>query len=361
MLMEKLTKSALIMLENYPSLSDTMVAAGYIPKLLQALKESLDKQVRILESAGHGQQNDAIESQTSLVVLTSMKLVHALCMSDAAAEAAAHSVPPAIPILMGSLKNHTKIMMLALETLKRLLQEHVRTRDLFVTSILDIGMVPVLLEILDWKERDDGNDGRSADENAVIRVLCIDVVNLLTINGTYSDEINALLSNSAVWEAYKGQKHDLFLPSFADQGKSLVGLLENPTERYLLTSTAEGNHEDNEEPIGNDAIGEEFECDDSFIQSPDKENLLTAKEEEAGLGALPKSVDGQDILQGDDYSTKAQDCVQKDNEMGVGKPMDTHGAPVMDSPPVEHVQGIEVDPDTSLSPSKAIDDPLSHI
>eukprot|EP00890_Picochlorum_soloecismus_P001518 jgi/Picsp_1/2367/NSC_05830-R1_dnaj homolog subfamily c member 13 len=363
MLMEKLTKSALIMLENYPSLSGTMVAAGFIPKLLQVLKESLDRQVRILESTGQKQQNDAIESQTSLTVLTSIKLVHALCVSDVAAEAAAHSVPPAIPILMGSLKSHTKIMMLALETLKRLLQEHVRTRDLFVTSILDIGMVPVLLDILDWKERDDGNDGRNADEIAVTRVLCIDVVNLLTVDGTHSQQINALLSKSAVWEAYKGQKHDLFLPSFINQGKSLVGLLEKPTEHLLIGTSAAGfDHEDNEEPVGNEAIGKEFDCGDTSIQSPDKENLLSETYEEAEAGAFSKSVVGQDIIPGGEDSISMQASVEISSESGLEfKPMDTHGDPVIDSPSAEHGQHSELDQVTSLSPSKAIDDPLSQL
>lgn len=360
MLIEQLAESALIMLENYPSLSDTIVAAGFIPKLLQVLKESLDKQVRILESIGQSQQDDANESQMSLKVLTSMKLVHALCIcsSDVAAEAAAHSVPPVIPIIMGSLKSNTKIMMFALETLKRLLQEHVRTRDVFVASIVDIGMVPVLLDILNWKEPEDENDGRNADEIAVIRVLCIDVVNLLTVDGMHSQQINTLLSKSTVWEAYKGQKHDLFLPSLADQGKSLVRFLEKP-EHYLLTSAAV-DQEDNEEPVGNDAIGKDFECDNSHIQISSKlENSLTETDKEMEVGAYSRPVNGEPVLQGD--STNFQESMPESRNSVLGNnSMDTHGD-VIDSLSTEHSQCSELDVDTSLSPSKAIDDPLSHL
>ena len=361
MLIEQLANSALIMLENYPSLSDTIVAAGFIPKVLQVLKESLDRQVRILESTGQSQQDDANESQTSLNVLTSMKLVHALCLSDVAAEAAAHSVPPVIPILMGSLKSDTKIMMFALETLKRLLQEDVRTRDFFVASIVDIGMVPVLLDILDWKEQGDKNDGRNADEVAVIRVLCIDVVNLLTVDGMHSEQIQALLSKSAVWEAYKGQKHDLFLPSFADQGKSLVGLLENQ-EHYLLTSAAV-DHEENEEPVGNEAIDEGFAYGNSYIQSSDKvENSLRETDEELEVGASSRPLDLEHVLQGDGDSKSTQESVPKCSKSEPeNKLMDTQQDIVTDSPSAEHSQHNELDVDTTLSPSKAIDDPLSQL
>jgi hypothetical protein len=315
----------------------------------------------MLESTRQSQQDDANESQTSLKVLTSMKLVHALCLSDVAAEAAAHSVPPVIPILMGSLKSNTKIMMLALETLKRLLQEHVRTRDVFVVSIVDIGMVPVLLDILDWKEPGDETDERNADEIAVIRVLCIDVVNLLTVDGMHSQKINTLLSKSAVWEAYKGQKHDLFLPSFADQGKSLVGLLENP-EHYLLTSAAV-DQEDNEEPVSNDAIGNEFQHNNSHIQSsPKVESSLTEKDKEMEVGVCSKPVDGEPVLQNDGDSRNMQDSMTESRDSVLGNnPMDMHGDPAIDSLATEHSQRSELDVDTSLSPSKAIDDPLSQL
>jgi hypothetical protein len=177
----------------------------------------------------------------------------------------------------------------------------------------------------------------------------------------HSQKINTLLSKSAVWEAYKGQKHDLFLPSFADQGKSLVGLLENP-EHYLLTSAAV-DQEDNEEPVSNDAIGNEFQHNNSHIQSsPKVESSLTEKDKEMEVGVCSKPVDGEPVLQNDGDSRNMQDSMTESRDSVLGNnPMDMHGDPAIDSLATEHSQRSELDVDTSLSPSKAIDDPLSQL
>jgi len=54
-------------------------------------------------------------------------------------------------------------------------------------------------------------------DEAVERVLAVEVLHLLRAPGAYSVSVNDTLGASEVWQAYKHQKHDLFLPSAGDQ------------------------------------------------------------------------------------------------------------------------------------------------
>ena len=42
-------------------------------------------------------------------------------------------------------------------------------------------------------------------DEAVQRVLYVDVLNFLTLEGAYAPEVRALLDPSEVWAAYRGQ------------------------------------------------------------------------------------------------------------------------------------------------------------
>ena len=54
-------------------------------------------------------------------------------------------------------------------------------------------------------------------DEAVERVLAVEVLHLLRAPGAYSISVNDTLGASEVWQAYKHQKHDLFLPSAGDR------------------------------------------------------------------------------------------------------------------------------------------------
>lgn len=54
-------------------------------------------------------------------------------------------------------------------------------------------------------------------DEAVERVLAVEVLHLLRSPGAYSSSVNDSLGASEVWQAYKHQKHDLFLPSGGDR------------------------------------------------------------------------------------------------------------------------------------------------
>ena len=58
-------------------------------------------------------------------------------------------------------------------------------------------------------------------DEAVERVLAIDVIHLLAAEGVHSDAVNEQLSISEVWQAFSQQRHDLFLPASANPQVSL--------------------------------------------------------------------------------------------------------------------------------------------
>ena len=57
-------------------------------------------------------------------------------------------------------------------------------------------------------------------DEAVERVLAIDVIHLLAAEGAHSDSVDEQLSRSEVWQAFSQQRHDLFLPASANSQAS---------------------------------------------------------------------------------------------------------------------------------------------
>lgn len=65
-------------------------------------------------------------------------------------------------------------------------------------------------------------------DEAVERVLAIDVIHLLSAEGAHSDEVNAQLASSEVWQAFSQQRHDLFLPAAANPQVNTIFLGGHP-------------------------------------------------------------------------------------------------------------------------------------
>ena len=50
-------------------------------------------------------------------------------------------------------------------------------------------------------------------DEAVERVVAVEVLHLLAAEGVHAQTVQELLAASDVWRAYKDQQHDLFLPA----------------------------------------------------------------------------------------------------------------------------------------------------
>lgn len=173
-----------------------------------------------------------------------LRLLHQLATSTGAAEAMAASTnAPVVPTLLPAMAWGHGASILVLETLKRALSPANRQRDSLVMQALQVGLVQKLLLLLDWRSGEAAADGSSGSsmtqaqeqELAVERTLAVDVLRLLSDEGSYSAQVNAILSQSPVWAAYRDQRHDMFLPSGATAETGVVGLLTaGDTARFAL-------------------------------------------------------------------------------------------------------------------------------
>lgn len=57
-------------------------------------------------------------------------------------------------------------------------------------------------------------------------MLAVEVLHLMTSAGAYATSVSDMLAGSEVWQAYKHQKHDLFLPAAGDRSVSSCKLLQ---------------------------------------------------------------------------------------------------------------------------------------
>ena len=173
-----------------------------------------------------------------------LRVLHQLASSSVAAEAlAASSSAPFIPTCMKATAWGHGASLLVLETFKRALSVQNRQRDVLVSQAVSAQLPQQLLQLLDWRGAGEGGaaeGGPGEQEAAVQRALAVDVLQLLAEEGAAGGHIAALLQRSEVWQAYSGQRHDMFLPSGATADTGVVGLLTGgETARFALPAPEE--------------------------------------------------------------------------------------------------------------------------
>eukprot|EP00889_Picochlorum_renovo_P000912 jgi/Picre1/27942/NNA_000904.t1 len=75
----------------------------------------------------------------------------------------------------------------------------------------------------------------------------------MELEGPNQGAVTSAVAASPIWAAYKDQRHDMFLPSGANQSNSLIGMLEG-SQPYMLAAGESNNTE--EEVLGDDLIQE---------------------------------------------------------------------------------------------------------
>ncbi|XP_051150143.1 dnaJ homolog subfamily C GRV2 isoform X2 [Andrographis paniculata] len=244
-----LLSAALVsLLRVYPALADHVGYLGYVPKLVSAVAFGASRETMASEPYD---SEDGSHQQTpqERVRLSCLRVLHQLAGSTTCAEAmAATSVgtPQVVPLLMKAI-GWQGGSILALETLKRVVGAGNRARDALVAQGLKVGLVEVLLGLLDW--RTGGRSGLRSQMNwneseaSIGRVLAIEVLHAFATEGAYCTKVRDILNSSDVWNAYKDQKHDLFLPSNAQTSAAgVAGLIENSSSTLTYALTAPPPH-----------------------------------------------------------------------------------------------------------------------
>jgi hypothetical protein len=280
-----LAAAAAAAIQHHPALADHAVTKlGFVEKLVRVVAARAPAPATPQEEDAGTPPPAPVDD----VSASALRLLHALAAAPAAGEALARATPPPAPVLAGALRWGGPAGALVTETLKRALDPGNRSRDLLVGACLGARLPQALLRRLDWR-RAGGGAGGAADEvraraacrpqqssrstchrqpcqpiqfeprvvcqfadslsracgvcwaqdreGAVQRVLCVDVLNRLTLEGAYAPQVRALLDASDVWAAHRGQRHDLFLPAGGGGGAAgVAGLLRggDDASRFAL-------------------------------------------------------------------------------------------------------------------------------
>ena len=216
----------------------------------------------------------------------SLRIIHQMVNSPAGAQALATcSKPYAVTTLMFAMDWNLAAGILALETLKRALGIGNRSRDILVAQSISGGLLQKLIDVLSWNTT--GGDGGETDassssaaatngeadaaaattstsgasaaagfdhslivldaaatEKGTKRVLCIEVLKLLALEGTrYGPQIQERLSSIDAWSYYRDQKLDLFLPKGSSTSSTgVVGALAGgELQKYALPAPADAS------------------------------------------------------------------------------------------------------------------------
>lgn len=199
-----ISAAAVAIMRKHTELADHAVSLGYVAPLIS-----------ILAGKVPDKGSDNLPDDVSA---SALRLLHATSVSTIFGSALANCSPPAVPVLCAALGWGGAAAVLAVEILKRGLSRVNRDRNGLVAAAIACEVVPTLLEALDWRRSQ-----REDPDQAVLHVLMVDVLNLLADNL----EVRSVLEESPVWAAYRGQKHDLYLPaSGVDEGAGAAGLLK---------------------------------------------------------------------------------------------------------------------------------------
>lgn len=266
-----LSTSAIAAMQYNPPLADHSVSLGYVPKLIRILKR---KAVEI--SAAHSSVEELNDKAGELeppddVSICTLRLLHASRIAHSFGESLAHSIVPAMPILVGCMLWRGEPAVLTSEIIKQGLDPINRARDSIVGDCLRFGLLGLLFERLDWRSTEEhalhvaedasgnGSDNMhpktglnnfdKATNSGIERVLYVEIIRLLELDGIHADKVRKLLNDSDVWNAYSRQSHDLFLPvggtAAALTSSGYVGLLQGSgsTKLMLSSSRVEGKSE----------------------------------------------------------------------------------------------------------------------
>lgn len=221
----------LLLLNTHPSLADDAVSSGHLAAIFGLMKD--------------------VSSQKSAIAVKYLRIAHAISISSMSSEAMARAHPPVLHSLMKALQgSETTLQILSLEIIKRAMGSAQKGRDILVKSGLDLDLLPALLNILNWKE---SGSMVESDMINMMRFLCVEIIRMMELEGPYQGAVKSVVDTSPIWAAYREQRHDMFLPSGANQSNSLVGMLEGSQPHMLAAGESNYNEE---ETVGDDLIQE---------------------------------------------------------------------------------------------------------
>jgi len=113
--------------------------------------------------------------------------------------------------MMNAIKAYPRSLEVMGEALKKIYERHNPERGTMIKQALECKLVPFLLNLL--------QDGlHDVEHVSAVKAQIVGALKAMANDISLGPQINAVLSESTVWNAYKDQRHDLFLTSTTTKG-----------------------------------------------------------------------------------------------------------------------------------------------
>ncbi|XP_061777667.1 dnaJ homolog subfamily C member 13-like isoform X1 [Nerophis ophidion] len=199
--LETVTTAAVCLFSTQTQLADQVPPLGHLPRILAALNH----------------KNNAIPK-------SSIRLIHVLSDNELCVRSMA--ALEAIGPLMTGMKVRADMAGLACEALNRMFQKE---QTELVAQALRVELVPYLLKLLE------GIGLENLHNPSATKAQIVKALKSMTRSLQYGEQVNELLAKSAVWSAFKDQKHDLFISE-----SQTAGYLTGPGVAGYLTAAGSG-------------------------------------------------------------------------------------------------------------------------
>ena len=187
--LEPVTKALCSLIQFNKTIADQIPAQGYLPQFCSAMTST-----------------NPLASKTALLILNE------LATNDFCADSL--STQPVIKGIQICMKQQPSQIGEAAHVLKFLTK---RPSTELASQFLSTGIIQYLLDLLGSSLPDVNNPGAAKAE-------LVDALKQISRDLTYGDQISDILNKSLVWNQYRNQSHDLFLPSTRTQaiGKEII-------------------------------------------------------------------------------------------------------------------------------------------
>ncbi|KJE90900.1 DnaJ domain-containing protein RME-8 [Capsaspora owczarzaki ATCC 30864] len=203
-MLDMLSQSIVYLLKAQPMLLDQVAAAGHVPKIVLLL-----------------------ESESSMVAKAAVDVIHGLADGQSCCDALAQA-----HVLKGLMKVMQRLRTLSgmgCESVKKLIEHNNCERSCLVVQAIQMDLVGFLLTLL-------GPGLENIEAAAAIKAQVVKALKQMTTDITHGADVEQLLAKSEIWNAFKDQKHDLFITN-----TTVAGYLTGPVtsvKGYLTAGPA---------------------------------------------------------------------------------------------------------------------------
>lgn len=156
------------------------------------------------------------------------------------------SIPSIAPIIH-IMKCSPKAIGMASETLRNTFDKHNPEKGSIVKQALDVQLIQFMLTLLE-------KDIPGAENQTAVKAQLVNALKSMVKDMQYGESVRLILDDSNIWNAYRDQRHDLFLTH-----ETIKGYITGPvsgTKGYLTAGPANVTLSSAPPPVSDDLFGD---------------------------------------------------------------------------------------------------------